>query len=182
MSEEMSLSEILQVRRDKLKKLRDMGRDPFKVEKYDVTAYSADIKNKFEAMEGMEVSLAGRIMAKRSMGKASFVDIQDQQGRIQTYIREDAIGKEEYDIFLIYDIGDIVGVKGTVFKTKHGEISVKVNNVLLLSKSLRPFPEKWHGLKDKELRYRQRYVDLIVNPEVKKTFIARSKAIKALRK
>ena len=182
MSEEMSLSEILQVRRDKLKKLRDMGRDPFKVEKYDVTAYSADIKNKFEAMEGMEVSLAGRIMAKRSMGKASFVDIQDQQGRIQTYIREDAIGKEEYDIFLIYDIGDIVGVKGTVFKTKHGEISVKVNHVLLLSKSLQPLPEKWHGLKDKELRYRQRYVDLIVNPEVKKTFIARSKAIKALRK
>lgn len=182
MSEEMNLSEIHQIRREKLQKLRDMGRDPFKVEKYDVTAYSQDIKEKFDEMEGKEVSLAGRIMAKRGMGKASFIDIQDQQGRIQSYVRKDAIGAEEYDIFVTYDIGDIVGIKGSVFKTKQGEVSIKATNVLLLSKSLQPLPEKWHGLKDKELRYRQRYVDLIVNPDVKKAFISRTKAIKALRK
>lgn len=178
----MNLSEILQIRREKLQKLRDMGRDPFKVEKYNVTDYSQDIKNKFEKMEGQEVSIAGRIMAKRGMGKASFIDIQDQNGRIQAYVRKDAIGDEEYDVFITYDIGDIVGIKGTVFKTKQGEVSIKASNVLLLSKSLQPLPEKWHGLKDKELRYRQRYVDLIVNPEVKNTFISRTKAIKALRK
>jgi len=182
MSEEMNLSEILQIRRDKLQKLRDMGRDPFEVEKYDVTDYSQGIKDKFDDMEGQEVSIAGRIMAKRSMGKASFIDIQDQQGRIQSYVRQDAIGNDEYEIFISYDIGDIVGVKGTVFKTKQGEVSIKAFNVLLLTKSLQPLPEKWHGLKDRELRYRQRYVDLIVNPEVKKAFISRTKAIKALRK
>ncbi|MCT4620742.1 MAG: lysine--tRNA ligase [Marinisporobacter sp.] len=182
MSEEMNLSEVLQVRRDKLKKLREMGRDPYKVEKYDQTHFSEDTKNDFEAMEGKEVSIAGRIMAKRIMGKASFIDLQDKQGRIQSYVRKDAIGEEEFDVFVTYDIGDIVGVKGTVFKTKQGEISVRATDVNLLSKSLKPLPEKWHGLKDKELRYRQRYVDLIVNPEVKNTFIARTKAIKALRK
>ncbi|QXM07260.1 lysine--tRNA ligase [Crassaminicella indica] len=182
MSEEMNLSEVLQVRRDKLKKLREMGRDPYKIEKYDQTHFSQDIKDAFETMEGNEVSIAGRIMAKRTMGKAAFIDIQDKQGRMQSYVRKDAIGEEEYDVFVTYDIGDIVGVKGTVFKTKQGEISVRATDVKLLSKSLKPLPEKWHGLKDKELRYRQRYVDLIVNPEVKKTFIARTKAIKALRK
>ncbi|PAB57606.1 lysine--tRNA ligase [Anaeromicrobium sediminis] len=182
MSEEMQLSEVLQVRRDKLNTLRKMGRDPYKVEKYDQTHFSGDIKGNFEEMEGKEVSVAGRIMAKRGMGKASFLDMQDKQGRIQSYVRKDAIGEEEYDITLTYDIGDIIGVKGTVFKTKNGEVSVRASEVSLLSKSLKPLPEKWHGLKDKELRYRQRYVDLIVNPEVKDTFIKRTRAIKALRK
>ncbi|WP_053955581.1 lysine--tRNA ligase [Inediibacterium massiliense] len=182
MSEEMSLSEVLQVRRDKLKKLQEMGRNPFQVEKYEQTAFSQDIKDDFDNMEGQEVSIAGRIMAKRTMGKASFLDIQDKQGRIQSYVRKDALGDEEYEIVLTYDIGDIIGVKGNVFRTKRGEISIKAQNIELLSKSLQPLPEKWHGLKDKELRYRQRYVDLIVNPQVKETFIARTKAIKALRK
>lgn len=182
MSEEMNLSEVLQVRRDKLKKLREMGRDPFKVEKYDTTAFSQDIKLSFEETEGTEVVIAGRIMAKRTMGKAAFIDVQDKQGRIQTYVRKDAIGEEEYSIFVTYDIGDIVGVRGTIFKTKQEEVSIRANEVKLLSKSLKPLPEKWNGLKDKELRYRQRYVDLIVNPKVKDTFISRTKAIKALRK
>ncbi|WP_129595732.1 lysine--tRNA ligase [Anaerophilus nitritogenes] len=182
MSEEMSLSEVLQVRRDKLKKLQDMDRNPFKVEKYEQTAFSGDIKDDFEHIEGQEVSIAGRIMAKRTMGKASFLDIQDKQGRIQSYVRKDALGEEEYEIVLTYDIGDIIGITGVVFRTQKGEISVKAQKVELLSKSLQPLPEKWHGLKDKELRYRQRYVDLIVNPQVKETFIARTKAIKALRK
>lgn len=182
MSEEMNLSEVLQVRRDKLKKLREMGRDPYRVERYDANAFSQDIKDNFETMEGKEVSVAGRIMAKRTMGKAAFIDIQDKQGRIQSYVRRDAIGEEEYNIFITYDIGDIVGVRGTVFKTKQGEISIKAIDVQLLSKSLQPLPEKWHGLKDKELRYRQRYVDLIVNPDVRETFVRRTKAIKALRK
>jgi lysyl-tRNA synthetase class 2 len=182
MSEEMQLSEVLQVRRDKLNTLREMGRDPYKVEKYDQTHFSMGIKDNFEEMEGKEVSIAGRIMAKRGMGKASFLDMQDKQGRIQSYVRKDAIGEEEYDITITYDIGDIIGVKGTVFKTKNGEVSVRASQVSLLSKSLKPLPEKFHGLKDKELRYRQRYVDLIVNPEVKDTFIKRTRAIKALRK
>ncbi|MDF2548303.1 MAG: lysS [Anaerosolibacter sp.] len=182
MSEELNLSEVLRVRREKLKKLQEMGRDPFKIERYDQTHFSQDIKENFDAMEGKEVSIAGRIMAKRTMGKAAFLDIQDKQGRIQSYVRQDAIGEEEYDILVTYDIGDIVGIKGTVFKTKQGETSVKAISVLLLSKSLQVLPEKWHGLKDQELRYRQRYVDLIVNPEVKKAFLVRTKAIKALRK
>ncbi|WZL72783.1 lysine--tRNA ligase [Clostridiaceae bacterium 35-E11] len=182
MSEEMNLSEVLQVRRGKLQKLREIGRDPYRVERYEVNKFSQEIKDNFEAMEGQEVSIAGRVMAKRTMGKAAFIDIQDKQGRIQSYVRRDAIGEEEYDIFITYDIGDIVGVKGSVFKTKQGEVSIKATNVQLLSKSLQPLPEKWHGLKDKELRYRQRYVDLIVNPDVKETFVRRTKAIKALRK
>ncbi|MFZ5967931.1 MAG: lysine--tRNA ligase [Bacillota bacterium] len=181
MSEELNLSEVLRVRREKLKKLQDMGRDPFKVEKYDQTAFSQSIKDNFEAMEGTEVSIAGRIMAKRTMGKAAFLDIQDKEGRIQSYIRQDAIGEEEYDIMVTYDIGDIVGIKGTVFKTKQGEVSIKASEVLLLSKSLQVLPEKWHGLKDQEIRYRQRYVDLIVNPEVKETFLKRNRIIKGIR-
>ncbi|NLK71958.1 MAG: lysine--tRNA ligase, partial [Clostridiales bacterium] len=128
-----SLSEVLQVRRDKLKDLREKGRDPFLVEKYDVTDYSEDIKSRFDEMEGKEVSIAGRIMAKRQMGKASFIDIQDKQGRIQSYLREDAIGAENYEFFVTYDIGDIVGIKGTVFKTKHGEISIKASEIQLLT-------------------------------------------------
>jgi lysyl-tRNA synthetase class 2 len=140
-----------------------------------------DIKNNFDEMEGKVVSCAGRIMAKRQMGKASFIDIQDQQGRIQCYIRQDVITPEEYEIFLTYDIGDIVGVVGEVFKTKHGEISIKVSEIKLLTKSLQILPNKFHGLKDHETRYRQRYVDLIVNPEVKEKFILRSKIIKEIK-
>ncbi len=181
MSEEQSLSEVLRVRRDKLKKLQEMGRDPFKVEKYERTAFSTEIINKFEEFEGKEVQIAGRIMAKRTMGKASFIDILDKDGRIQSYVRKDAIGEEEYEIFSTYDIGDIVGVRGKVFKTKKEEISIRAEEVKLLTKSLQILPEKWHGLKDQDLRYRQRYVDLIVNPEVKETFIKRNKIMKAVR-
>ncbi|MTI58237.1 lysine--tRNA ligase [Geosporobacter ferrireducens] len=181
MSEELNLSEVLRVRREKLKKLVEMGRDPFKVEKYKATAFSGEIKENFDTMEGKPVSIAGRIMAKRTMGKAAFLDIQDKQGRIQSYVRQDAIGEEEYDILVTYDIGDIVGIQGTVFKTKQGEVSIKASEVLLLSKSLQVLPEKWHGLKDQEIRYRQRYVDLIVNPEVKETFLKRNRIIKAIR-
>jgi lysyl-tRNA synthetase class 2 len=181
MDEEINLSEVLQVRRDKLQKLKETGRDPFQIEKYEVSTFSMDIKESFEEMEGKEISIAGRIMAKRGMGKASFIDIQDKQGKIQCYVRQDAIGKEEYEIFKTYDIGDILGIKGSVFQTKHGEISVKASSVLLLSKSLQVLPEKWHGLKDTDLRYRQRYVDLIVNPEVKETFVLRSKILKAIK-
>ncbi|MCG8483427.1 MAG: lysine--tRNA ligase [Clostridia bacterium] len=181
MSTEQNISEVLQVRRDKLQKLRDQGRDPFIAEKYDVDAFSEDIKANFDAMEGQQVSMAGRIMAKRQMGKASFIDIQDKQGRIQCYVRKDAIGEEEYERFVTYDIGDIVGIKGSVFKTKQNEISIKVSDLILLSKSLQILPEKFHGLKDTDLRYRQRYVDLIVNPEVKNTFMLRSKMIKEIK-
>jgi lysyl-tRNA synthetase class 2 len=182
MTEEANLSELLQIRRDKLQKLKEQGKDPFQIEKYEVNAFSMDIKENFEEMEGKTVSIAGRIMAKRTMGKATFIDIQDKQGRIQCYVRQDAIGQEEYERFVTYDIGDIVGIEGTVFRTKHGEISVKTSSVLLLCKSLQILPEKWHGLKDPDLRYRQRYVDLIVNPEVRKTFILRSKIIKAIKR
>ncbi len=181
MSEEQGLNEILKIRRDKLKKLQEMGRDPFKIEKYERTAFSTGIKDNFEEFEGKEVQIAGRIMAKRTMGKASFLDILDRDGRIQSYVRKDAIGEEEYDIVSTYDLGDIVGIKGTVFKTKKEEISVRADEVKLLSKSLQVLPEKWHGLKDQDLRYRQRYVDLIVNPEVKETFIKRNKIIKAVK-
>ena len=179
--EEENLSEVLKVRRDKLEKLQAMGRNPFLVEKWDVKDYSADIKTNFEITEGLHVVSAGRIMAKRQMGKASFIDIQDKQGRIQCYLRQDAIGEEEYEIFLTYDIGDIVGIVGEVFKTRHGEISIKTHEIKLLSKSLQILPEKFHGLKDQDIRYRQRYVDLIVNPEVRNTFILRSKMIKEIK-
>ena len=162
-------------------KLQEMGRNPFHVSRYDRTNYSTDIKNNFEAFEGKVVKLAGRIMSKRIQGKAGFIDIQDQEGRIQCYVRLDRIGEEEYAVFSTYDIGDIIGVEGEVFKTKKEEISIKANDVKLLTKSLQVLPEKYHGLKDQDLRYRQRYVDLIVNPEVKNAFVTRTKAMKALR-
>ena len=181
MSEE-SLNELRKIRRDKLKALQEAGRNPFLEEKWDVTAHSEDRKDNFGAMEDQEVSCAGRMMAFRNMGKASFIDIQDKQGRIQCYVRRDAIGEEEYDWFKTYDIGDIIGVEGTVFKTKHGEVSIKAARIVLLSKSLQILPDKWHGLKDQDLRYRQRYVDLIVNPEVKETFVKRARIIKEIKR
>ena len=179
---EENLNELRRIRREKLKALQEAGRNPFREEKWEVTAHSMDIKENFDAMEDQEVSCAGRIMAFRNMGKASFIDIQDKQGRIQCYVRRDAIGEEEYDWFKSYDIGDIIGVEGTVFKTKHGEVSIKVQKVVLLTKSLQILPDKWHGLKDQDLRYRQRYVDLIVNPEVRETFIKRAKIIKEIKR
>ena len=175
------LSEVLQVRRDKLQNLIDMGRNPFEQTQYDVNDYSMNIKNNFEAKEGQTVRIAGRMMSKRIQGKAGFIDVQDSQGRIQCYVRKDAIGEEEYPVFKTYDIGDIIGVEGTVFKTKREEISVKAASIVLLSKSLQILPEKFHGLKDPDLRYRQRYVDLIVNPEVKEAFLIKNKAVKAMK-
>ncbi len=180
------LSELLQIRRDKLDALREAGKDPFEITKYNVTAYSGDIKASFvDPPEGEEsttvVSIAGRIMSKRGMGKASFADLQDKQGRIQLYVRKDMVGEDAYSDFKKWDIGDIIGVEGIVFRTHMGEISVRATSVVLLAKSLLPLPEKFHGLKDPELRYRQRYVDLIVNPEVKDTFVKRSMIIKEIR-
>ena len=179
---EENLNELRRIRREKLKALQEAGRNPFLVENWNVTAHSKDIKDNFDAMEDQEVSCAGRIMAFRNMGKASFIDIQDKQGRIQCYVRRDAIGEEEYSWFKGYDIGDIVGVEGTVFRTKHGEVSIKTEKIVLLSKSLQILPDKWHGLKDTDLRYRQRYVDLIVNPEVRDTFIKRARIIKEIKR
>ncbi|MGI5928304.1 lysine--tRNA ligase [Pseudoflavonifractor sp.] len=179
--EEQSLSELLQIRRDKLKELQDAGMDPFQQTKYSVTAHSQEIKDNFETMEGQTVSVAGRLMSKRGMGKAMFCDLQDVQGRIQLYVRIDELGEEPFARFKKVDIGDIVGVEGEAFRTKRGEISVKATKVTLLSKSLRPLPEKFHGLTDKETRYRQRYVDLIVNPEVRQAFVVRSRFIKHVR-
>ncbi len=178
---EEGLNELRQIRREKLKKLQDEGRNPFLTETWDVQNYSIDIKENFEAIEGQTVQMAGRIMAKRQMGKASFIDIQDKDGRIQCYVRQDAITPEEYEHFVTYDIGDIVGIIGEVFRTKHGEISIKTSLVKLLTKSLQILPNKFQGLKDTEIRYRQRYVDLIMNPDVKKTFIQRSKMIKEIK-
>ena len=181
LSEHESLNELRQVRREKLKNLVNAGKDPFRIEKFDVSHNSEAIKNDFETMSGEFVSCAGRIMSKRGQGKVGFYDIQDSEGRIQVFAKKDTIGDESYEDLITYDIGDIIGVKGTVFKTKMGEISIRAESVQLLSKSLQILPEKYHGLKDQDLRYRQRYVDLIVNPEVKKTFIKRSVIIKALR-
>lgn len=162
-----NLNEVLRIRREKLTKLQEMGRDPHKIDSYHRTHFAKDITDHFEDHEGKIVQIAGRIMANRHMGKTSFIDIQDSTGRIQSYIRKDAIGEEEYDVFKTYDIGDIVGVKGEVFRTQKNEISVKAEEVTLLTKSLQILPEKFHGLKDVETRYRQRYVDMIVNPEVR---------------
>ena len=176
------ISEQRQIRRDKLQELRDMGRDPFVQETYDVTAHSKDIKDNYEAMEEQEVALAGRIMSKRIMGKAAFFDIQDKQGRIQCYVKRDEIGTDEYKLFKTYDIGDLVGLRGLVFKTRTGEISVHVQELTLLAKSLQVLPDKWSGLVDTDLRYRQRYVDLIVNSDVRDTFIRRAKIVSTIRR
>ena len=179
---EQDLSEILQVRRDKLAALRAEGRDPFQETKFDVTHHAQDIKDDFDALEGSEVRIAGRLMSKRGMGKVSFCDLQDKSGRIQLYARKDEMDEEEYNRFKKYDIGDIVGVVGEVFRTQRGEMSVRAKTITLLSKSLRPLPEKYHGLTDKEARYRQRYVDLIINPESKRNFEIRSKFVAYLRR
>ena len=175
------INQLLKVRRDKLKDLQDSGKDPFVITKYDVTHHSQEVKDNFETLEGQSVSLAGRIMSKRVMGKASFCHIQDLQGTIQSYVARDSIGEEEYKAFKKMDIGDIVGLKGEVFKTKTGEISIHASEVTLLSKSLQILPEKFHGLTNTDIRYRQRYVDLIMNPEVKDTFIKRSQILKEIR-
>ena len=180
------LSELLQIRRDKLTALREAGKDPFTITKFNVTDYSGSVKENFvDPAEGeestMTVSLAGRIMSKRGMGKASFADLQDKEGRIQLYVRKDMVGEEDYADFKKWDIGDIIGVEGIVFRTHMGEISIKATKIVLLAKSLLPLPEKFHGLKDQELRYRQRYVDLIINPEVKDTFVKRSQIMRELR-
>ena len=169
------VSEQRQIRREKLKALQEAGRNPFLQETWDVTAHSRDIKDNYVAMEGEEVSIAGRIMTKRVMGKASFFDIQDKQGRIQCYVKRDEIGTEEYKWFKTYDIGDIVGIRGIVFKTRTEEISVHVHELVLLTKSIQVLPDKWSGLKDPDLRYRERYVDLIMNEKVRDTFIKRAK-------
>ncbi|MBQ1430167.1 MAG: lysine--tRNA ligase [Firmicutes bacterium] len=179
---EEQLSEQRQIRREKLKALQEAGRNPFLHETWDVTAHSMDIKENYEAMEGQEVSVAGRIMAFRHMGKASFVDLQDKQGRIQIFVGRDQIGADEYKWFKTYDRGDIIGVVGEVFKTKTGEVSVKATQAVLLSKSIQVLPDKWAGLKDQDQRYRQRYVDLIINPDVKETFLKRAKCIKEFRR
>ena len=179
--EEPSLSELLQVRRDKLAALREQGQDPFVITRFDVTHHSDEIKGRFEEMEGQGVRLAGRLMSKRGMGKAVFSDLQDGAGRIQLYVRIDDVGEEALAAFKKYDIGDIVGVEGEVFRTKRGEISIKAKTVTLLSKSLLPLPEKFHGLTDVETRCRQRYVDLIMNPDVKRNFVIRSQFIKHVR-
>ena len=178
---EQDLREILRIRRDKLKELQESGSDPFQITKYEADNDSANIKANFDALEGQPVSIAGRMMSKRGMGKVSFCDLQDRTGRIQLYARKDEMDEEEYNRFKKFDIGDILGVKGVVFRTQRGEMSVRVEKVTLLSKSLLPLPEKYHGLKDTDARYRQRYVDLIMNPEVKQTFVLRSRFIKFVR-
>ena len=179
---EQDISEILKVRRDKLKALQDAGRDPFAVTRFQVTHHTRDIRDNFDALEGKPVSIAGRLMSKRGMGKVSFCDLQDRTGRIQLYARRDEMDEAAYNEFKKYDIGDIVGVNGEVFRTQRGEMSVRCKEVTLLSKSLQPLPEKFHGLQDKELRYRQRYVDLIVNPESKRNFEIRSRFVSYLRR
>ena len=178
---EEDLNHLLKVRREKLAELQETGKDPFKVTKYDVTVHSSEIKEQYDEWEGKEVSIAGRLMSKRVMGKASFCNVQDLKGNIQSYVARDSIGEEEYKEFKKLDIGDIVGIKGTAFTTKTGEVSIHAESVLLLTKSLQILPEKFHGLTNTDIRYRQRYVDLIMNPEVRDTFVKRSQIIKSIR-
>ncbi|MBO5259360.1 MAG: lysine--tRNA ligase [Agathobacter sp.] len=179
--QQQDLNQLLKVRREKLQELQDNGKDPFVITKYDVTHHSTDIKDNFEEMEGKDVTIAGRMMFKRVMGKASFCNLQDLKGNIQAYVARDSIGEDPYKDFKKYDVGDILGIKGKVFKTKTGETSIHAEEVVLLSKSLQILPEKFHGLTDTDTRYRQRYVDLIMNAEVKDTFIKRSKVLKSIR-
>ena len=181
MQSEEELNQLLQIRRDKLNKLKEEGKNPFEIRKFNRTHTSQEIKDHYEELEGKDVTIAGRMMAKRIMGKASFCHIQDGEGRIQSYVSINELGEESYKQFKEDDIGDIIGITGFVFKTKTGEISIHAKEVTLLSKSLRPLPEKFHGLKDTDLRYRQRYVDLIMNPEVKNTFLSRSRIITEVR-
>ncbi len=178
---ERELSEQMQIRRGKLAELRAAGKDPYLITRYDVDCYSSDIKDNFEAFEGKTVSVAGRMMGRRDMGKACFVGLFDSKGKIQLYVRIDDVGEDDYKSFKKWDIGDILGVKGFVFKTRTGEVSVHCTHIELLSKCLIPFPEKWHGLSDQDLRYRRRYVDLNVNPQVKEAFVKRSKIISSIR-
>lgn len=182
MDDNQDLNGILQVRRDKLTHLRETGADPYLITRYRPTHFSQNIVNDYEKMEGKRVTVTGRMVAKRVMGKASFAHIQDSRGRIQIYLQVNALGEEVYTEFKSWDIGDIIGVAGEVFKTHKGEVSVRAEKITLLSKSLQPLPEKWHGLTDPDLRYRQRYLDLIVNPEVKETFVLRSRILKSIRK
>ena len=182
MEEILDENHLIKIRKEKLEELKKQGKNPFEITKYNRTHTSEDIKNNFEELEGKDVSIAGRIVAKRIMGKASFCHIQDMQGKIQSYVSINDLGEESYSDFKTYDIGDIIGITGFVFKTRTEEISVHAKKVVLLTKSLRPLPEKFHGLKDTELRYRQRYVDLIMNPEVKETFLLRTKIIKEIRR
>ncbi len=177
-----NLNELLRIRREKLSELREAGRDPFEITKYDQTHHSLEIKENFDALEGTSVSIAGRMMSKRVMGKASFCNVQDLQGSIQCYVARDSIGEDEYKLFKKLDIGDIIGIVGNVFKTKTGEMSIHAEKVTLLSKSLQILPEKYHGLTNTDLRYRQRYTDLIMNPEAKDTFLKRSKIISTIRR
>lgn len=180
--QEQDLNQLLKIRREKLSELQAAGKDPFQITKYDVTHHSSDIKENYDAMEGQVVRVAGRVMQKRVMGKASFCNVQDLKGNIQSYVARDSIGEESYKEFKKYDIGDIVGIEGEVFKTKTGEISIHAASATLLSKSLQILPEKYHGLTNTDLRYRQRYTDLIMNEEVKDTFVKRSKIISAIRR
>ncbi len=180
--QEQDINQLLKVRREKLQELQENGKDPFRITKFDVTHHRMEIKNNYDSLEGQQVTIAGRMMFKRVMGKASFCNVTDLQGNIQAYVARDSIGEESYKDFKKYDVGDILGITGEVFKTKTGEISVHASSVTLLSKSLQILPEKFHGLTDTDTRYRQRYVDLIMNTEVKDTFIKRSKVISSIRK
>ncbi len=180
--QEQDIGQLLKVRREKLAGLMESGKNPFEITKYDQTHHSQEIKDQFEALEGKQVSVAGRLMSKRVMGKASFCNLQDKLGNIQSYVARDSIGEEPYADFKKYDVGDLIGIEGEVFKTKTGEISIHASKVILLSKSLQILPEKYHGLTNTDIRYRQRYTDLIMNSEVKDTFIKRSKIISAIRR
>ena len=179
---QQDLNQLLKVRYEKLANMQAEGKNPFQITKYDVSHHSVEVKEHFEELEGKEVSIAGRMMFKRVMGKASFCNVQDRDGSIQVYVARDAIGEEPYKAFKKFDVGDILGVKGEVFKTKTGEISIHASEVILLSKSLQILPEKFHGLTDTDLRYRQRYVDLIMNPESREVFVKRSKILSTIRK
>ena len=181
-AQEQDINQLLKVRREKLAQLQEAGKDPFQITKYDVTHHSTEIKDQFDELEGKEVTIAGRMMSKRVMGKASFCNVQDLKGNIQSYVARDSVGEESYADFKKYDIGDIIGIRGEVFRTKTGEISIHAASVVLLSKSLQILPEKFHGLTNTDIRYRQRYTDLIMNPEVRDTFVKRSRILSSIRR